>query len=154
MINQNIPPVGFYFKLTFNGEEYAFIEVSGISMEMETDEIVEGGENRFTHRVPISSSFSNLVLKRGIVSQNSELLRWCQNTLEGTLSNPITTNNVFVHLLDANANILRSWKFHNAYPVKYAVGPFQSETNEVAIETLELKYIYFDRAIHSSNSNP
>lgn len=143
MINQNIPPGGFYFKISFNGEEYTFLEVSGISMEMETNETVEGGENRFTHRVPTIVRYQNFVLKRGIISQNSALLAWCQETLEGSLLNPIKTHHVMVALLDANATIVMCWEFYDAYPVKWSVGLLQSEANEIAIETLELAYTLF-----------
>ncbi len=43
---QEYPPVAFYFKLSFTGisgaVEASFKEVSGISMEMGTEEISEG----------------------------------------------------------------------------------------------------------------
>ena len=67
MAKQYIPPVGFYFALSFKGEQTGFKEVLGISLEMETEEIVAGGENRFLHRVPTIASFQNLVLKKLII---------------------------------------------------------------------------------------
>lgn len=144
MANQKIPPVGFYFTLSFNGEEYGFQEVSGISIHMETNEIAQGGENRFVHRVPTSVKFQNLVLKRGMASQNSALLRWCQETLEGNMSNPIKTHTILVQLLDTGSGVISSsWQFYNAYPVKWSVSPLLSNTNEVVIETLEMVYSYF-----------
>ncbi|MEZ4859168.1 MAG: phage tail protein [Flavobacteriaceae bacterium] len=141
MANQKIPPVGFYFTLSFNGEEYGFQEVSGISSQMETNEIAQGGENRFVHQLP---TIQNLVLKRGMASQNSALHRWCQETLEGNMSNPIKTHTILVQLLDTGSGVIfKSWQFYNAYPVKWSVSPLLSNTNEVVIETLEMVYSYF-----------
>ena len=144
MANQNIPFNGFYFTLSLNGEEYGFQEVSGISMETEIKEIVNGGENRFAHRVPTTVKFQNLVLKRGIASQNSALLRWCQETLEGNMSNPIKTHTILVQLLNTG-NVVKSWQFYNAYPVKWSVSSLLPNTNEVGIETLEMVYSYFQQ---------
>ena len=48
------PPAGFHFKIEFVGvsgadsdTEQRFQEVSGLSVEIETEELREGGENRF-----------------------------------------------------------------------------------------------------------
>jgi len=153
MAKQYIPPVGFYFALSFKGEQTGFKEVLGISLEMETEEIVAGGENRFLHRVPTIASFQNLVLKRGITSENSELLKWCENILQGSLSNPITPQNISVYLLDASGDYLMIWNFYNAYPIKFSVDALSGENNEVLIETLELVYTFFETTNNSKNSN-
>jgi phage tail-like protein len=44
-----------------------FQEVSGISTEMLLNELREGGENRFGHRLSKQTKHPNLVFKRGIV---------------------------------------------------------------------------------------
>jgi len=59
-------PVGFYFELSFRGEDAAFQEVSGMSKELSVEEVVCGGENRFKYRLPTVSSSQNLVLKRAL----------------------------------------------------------------------------------------
>lgn len=153
MFKPYYPPEGFYFALSFQGEQTGFIEVSGITMEMETDEIVAGGENGFVHRVPARTRFQNLILKRGITSSNSELFTWCQNTLDGSLSNPISPQNISVHLLNTNGDNLMNWNFYNAYPLKFSVDALSAENNEVLIETLELAYTYFETRNNSKNSN-
>lgn len=57
------PTVGFYFQVTIENETYSFKEVSGISSEVSTEEITEGGENRFKYKVPTHVKYSNLELK-------------------------------------------------------------------------------------------
>ena len=61
-------PVGFHFKVEFTGIEttqndHQFQSVSGLSIDLETEEIAEGGENRFKHKIPVRTKFPNLVLK-------------------------------------------------------------------------------------------
>ena len=53
------PPGAFHFKVEFNGvtgtdndTEQRFQEVSGLSFDIETEELKEGGENRFTWKLP------------------------------------------------------------------------------------------------------
>ena len=122
----------------------SFKEVSGISMEMDTEEIAEGGNNAYKHRVPTSVKFSNLVLKRGLVPKNSELIGWCMKTLGGGLSQVIETKTIIVNLLDENGNPIQSWSFANAWPVKWSASDLNSMNNEIVIETLEFSYSYFE----------
>jgi phage tail-like protein len=140
-------PVGFLFKLTFTGilEEggIGFKEVSGISMDLETEEISEGGENQFTHRLPSAVKFNNLILKRGLADKNSELVKWCMDTFSGQLDKPVVPKNISVRLLDEKAKPLMSWDFHSAWPVKWSVADLGSVDNNLAIETLEFSYNYF-----------
>jgi len=143
------PPVAFYFQLSFDGVsgtvDAAFKEVSGITMEMGTEEITEGGNNSYKHRVPTSVKFSNLVLKRGMVPTGSELISWCEDTLGGGLSETIRTKNIIVKLLDENGDPLKSWNFVNAWPVKWSISDLHSMNNEIAIETIEFSYSYFSK---------
>ena len=53
------PPVGFHFKVEVLGlpravdDDVRFTEVSGLSFEVTTEEVPEGGENRFIQRYPV-----------------------------------------------------------------------------------------------------
>jgi len=137
-------PVGFYFSLSFEGEDAAFKEVSGISKELGVEEITSGGENRFKYRLPNVSSSQNLVLKRAIVPTGSKLITWCASTLDDGLATAIQTKDVSVDLLDNEGKVLIKWTFYNAYPVKYAASDLKSQESEILIETIELAYNYFN----------
>ena len=136
-------PVGFYFSLSFKGEDAAFKEVLGISQDLEMEEVRGGGENRFKYRLPTVVSSNNLVLKRAIVPKDSKLIQWCTDTFGGDLSNPIETNDVSVNLLNNDGQVLIKWTFHSAYPAKYIVADLKSQESEVLMETIELAYTYF-----------
>jgi phage tail-like protein len=148
-MSNTYPPVAFYFRLSFDGDasnaDASFKEVSGITMEMGTEEITEGGNNNYKHRVPTSVKFSNLVLKRGLVPKDSAVIQWCIDTLSGGLSSAIVTKTILVSLLDENANPLNSWSFANAWPVKWSASDLNSMNNELVIESLEFSYSYFTK---------
>lgn len=145
------PPVAFHFAVSFGipgrDADCAFREVSGIAAEMDTETVVEGGENRFVYQLPKAVKHPRLVLKRGVAPFTSRLVTWCRDVLEGGLSYPVTTKLMRVSLLDEAGQGLRVWSFENAYPVKWEVEPFQSSKNEVAIEKVELAYQFSKREV-------
>lgn len=136
------PIAGFFFLVEFgrNKAEFdmAFSEVSGLSVEIETEELEEGGESRFKHRLPKRRVHGNFVCKRALQPlKDSELSKWVHSTLEGDFGQPIKTTNAFVSLLDEKRNKVSGWSVINVYPVKWSLAPFDSARNELAIETIE-----------------
>ena len=149
------PPAAFYFSVKIpvpsdkkkqQTEDTAFQEVSGIAAEVETEDYVEGGENRFVHRLPKSVKYPKLILKRGIAGSTSSLVNWCNSMLESELTK-IDVRRLSVSLLNQCGDPVRSWSFENAYPVNWEVEAFNSTKNEVAIEKIELSYNYCTREI-------
>lgn len=142
-------PTSFYFRLEFSGPDMAadnaFQEASGLSVELEIEELREGGQNMYKHRFPTGAKYSNLVLRRGFMSQQSKLAIWCKATTTTDFSRPIQTYDVLLHLLDASGEALATWVFLDAYPVKWSLSDFKSQENALAIETLELAYSMFQR---------
>ena len=138
------PPVGFSFKVEFedistsNGDN-SFQSVSGLSVDLETEEIAEGGENRFKHKIPVRSKYPNLVLKRGMLV-DSEVIKWCKKALENFEIEPV---NITVMLLGEDQQTIQTWNIVHAYPIKWNVGDFNAEESKLVIETLELTYNYF-----------
>jgi len=143
------PPVGFYFLLEYSNGNSAvdapFQEVSGLGSELGIDEVGEGGENRYKHRLPLPAKYSNLVLKRGLVTGGSALAEWCKETTESDFGQPIKTQTITVSLLNGSGNKLMSWSFNNAWPVKWGVSDFKSQENAIVIETLEFAYSFFTK---------
>lgn len=145
------PPVGFHFKVEFPSNiedadttnDYQFQSVSGLSVDLETEEIAEGGENRFKHKIPIRTKYPNLVLKRGMLV-GSGMIKWCKKALENFEIVPV---NLTVKLLNEKHEPLLTWNIVHAYPVKWSVGDFNAEENKLVIETLELSYNYFKTII-------
>jgi phage tail-like protein len=151
------PPVGFFFDVNFQGEnliqdvvETRFQSVTGLSVDMQTETVKEGGENRFEHTLPVRTKYNPLVLKRGLV-KDSKMVEWCMDAI---LNFDIRPMNLLVRLLHvkrpapnnppASIEPLVTWKVINAWPKKWSVSEFNAEQNSIAIESLELNYSYFE----------
>lgn len=153
------PPVSFFFEVVFLGNfqngksaqvETHFQSVTGLSVDMQTETLKEGGENRYEHTLPVRSKYTPLVLKRGLV-KDSTLAEWCT---DATLNFDIQPVNLLVHLLHikrsdpqktpTKSEPLMTWKVINAWPKKWSISEFNAERNEIAIESLELNYSYFE----------
>jgi len=146
------PPAGFYFKVIFTStsgdftSETSFKEVSGLTVDTSPEEIEEGGLLSFKHRLPTTYKYSNLVLKRGLIT-DSKLRKWVEKGVNEFTFTPLT---VTIHLLGApesdggEPQILMTWTVHNTWPVKWDVARFDSESNEVVVESIELAFSYFE----------
>ena len=146
------PLVSYYFEVSIGeltGVDCLFSEVSGIEMEIETGtEIKEGGNNSYVHNLPGRSKYTDLVLKRGVVSKTSALFSWCEKTINGNYTKSIETKNVSVKLLDGNGDALIVWNFKDAYPKKLAVSSLNAKASgdgAIMIESITLAYSEFVR---------
>lgn len=110
-----------------------FSEVSGLQIEIETEEKREGGVNEYTHKLSKGTKYPNLVLKRGM-TDSDELWSWFQKAASGN----ITRKSGRIILLDSEGNEKWDWGFKEAYPVKWTGPDFKANSNNVAIESLEL----------------
>jgi phage tail-like protein len=137
------PPWGFYYKVEFsisqNKKDARFQGVSGLSVEYDMDEYKEGGENRFTHKLPVRTRYADLVLKRGMLT-DSTVIEWFLKAFRDREFEP---SDLSVILMNEQGEPLRTWKVVHAFPKKWLVSDFNSNESAVVIETLELSYRYF-----------
>jgi phage tail-like protein len=134
------PPTAFYFSVKFAGLDQmdsSFQEVSGLKVTVGTVEKKEGGDNNFVHHLP--PKFENLVLKRCLM-YNSKLDRWCRDAIEDFKFDP---KDIKLALLGANGGILASWTIVKAFPISWELSTLNSTSNQLAIESLTLKYRLF-----------
>jgi phage tail-like protein len=118
-----------------------FSECSGLQLETEIQDYLEGGENSIVRKFPTRTKQANLVLKRGIVDR----LMW--DWYFGITQGAIVRHPVSVVVKDAagEADVM-IWEFVDAFPTKW-VGPDLNATQgSVAIETVELCHQGMTRA--------
>lgn len=139
------PPVVFHFKVEFSlpdsapeDREARFQEVTGLKKELAVEEYQEGGENRFSHKLPTPAKYPNLVLKRGLL-KSSKLVDWCFDAIDHFNFKPVDLK---VTLLNEEHKPSVSWDFVRAYPLKWSVGDLKAQDNALMIETLEIVYQY------------
>ncbi|MEZ5039249.1 MAG: phage tail protein [Saprospiraceae bacterium] len=141
--------VGFHFKVTFNDlpglqdTDVRFQSVSGLDVQVETEPLKEGGENRFEHTVPGRRKYSSsITLKRGLLRPGqSGLTDWCLKAFNDMIIKPLSF--ISVELLDENHNVLVKWDVTHVWPKSWKVADLNAERSEVLIETLELNFNRF-----------
>lgn len=116
-----------------------FQAVSGLSVEYDMEEYREGGENRFTHKLPVRTKYADLVLKRGMLI-DSEVIEWFLKAFREREFEPA---DVSVILMNEKGEPLRTWKVAQAVPKKWLVSDLNAGENSIVIETMELSYSYF-----------
>lgn len=137
------PPWGFYYRVAFgisqNKNDVRFQSVSGLSVEYDMEEFKEGGENRFTHKLPVRTKYADLVLKRGMLT-DSEVTKWF---LAAFRDRDFKPSDISITLMNEQGEPLRSWNVVHAIPKKWLVSDLNANDNAIVIETLELMYRYF-----------
>jgi phage tail-like protein len=134
------PPWGFYYKVEFdiskNKNDVRFQTVSGLTVEYDMEEYKEGGENRFTHKLPVRTKYADMVLKRGMLT-DSKVIEWFLDAFRNREFEPTNMN---VILMNEKSEPLRTWKVAHAIPKKWTVSDLNANENALVIETLELSY--------------
>jgi phage tail-like protein len=137
------PPWAFYYKVEFgiskDKNDVRFQTVSGLSVEYDMEEFKEGGENRFTHKLPVRTRYADLVLKRGMVT-NSAVITWF---LDAFRERQFVPSDVSVILMNEGGSPLRTWKVAQAIPKKWSISDLNANENTIVIESMELSYRYF-----------
>ncbi len=140
-----MPPTGavvdplatFNFRVRIPGwEPILFDEVSGFEMTMKFDEVREGGLNEYHHFLPARIEYGNLTLKRGIAVED-QFLKWCVNSFNRS---GISRKTIAIELLDQIGNVVMSWTFLDAFPVKWSGPSFKAGDAGIVIETLEIAH--------------
>ena len=129
-----------------------FQEVSGLKITMETMGKSESGENVFVHQIPKSVKFEDLVLKR-CLTKSEDLEKWCRLALENFEFKPM---DIKLSLLSSKSEAVEGsnnqiplavWSIEQAFPISWELGSLGSNKNELAIETLTLKYRKFTKIL-------
>ena len=137
------PPVAFHFKVEVldlppNDSDVRFSEVGGLMVEMATEEVAEGGENRFIQKYPVRAKYPELVLSEA--SARLGIWKWARECIEDFR---ISIKNVDIKLLNEQHEPLMTWHVVGAYPTKWSVADLNATSNTVAVESLQLFYQYF-----------
>ena len=138
------PRPTFNFSVTIgdapSSESASFQEISGIGMEVTSVHARLTDESQLVFRVPGAARPGTLTMKRGIISSDAPIARWCHDALESGLGTPISPKQLHVSLLGERGDAVRSWVCTGAYPISWHVSPQLMAKTEVAIESIEFAY--------------
>ena len=121
-----------------------FQECTGLDMEMDVAEYVEGGRNNGVIQRAGRMKVSRIVLKRGMLHPvdagpvNDELWHWFQSVVDGV--RPIRRYDGTIQLLGAEQRVVSMWAFTRGLPAKIVGPQLNARTGEVAIEELQIAH--------------
>jgi len=132
----------FRFTVSIDGIVYAaFTECTLPSLQVETQDINEGGRHEYVHRLPVRVKAGSVTLRRGI-TKNDEMWKWYKQVLEGKIKD--ATRTVTIIMYDSTLRPVSTWTFKGAYPVKWGGPTLKSGDQALAIEELEIAHHGFE----------
>jgi len=115
----------------------SFSEFTLPTLQVETMDIKEGGQNTYTHKLPVRVNNGTVTLKSGVML-TPFLLNWYIQVLEGDIEG--ATRSVVIAMFDVKKIASTVWWFDRAYPIKWTGPTLKANENTVAIESLELAF--------------
>ena len=132
----------FRFMVIMGGIPMAlFTEITLPTLQVETTDIWEGGQNEYQHHLPLRVNAGNVTLKRGITSM-MEFMEWYKLVQEGDIVN--AKKDVTVVFFNVAHIPTIVWNFRDAYPIKWSGPQLTSSSQDIAIEELELVHHGFE----------
>jgi phage tail-like protein len=130
------PYRGYNFLVEIDGITQAgFQEVSGLDASSDPIEYREGNDPNHVRKLPGLNKYSAITLRRGI-TDSDELWNWYRTVQAGK---PVRKNGSIVLMDDAGQEKIR-WNFVNAWPTKWTGPSFNSTSNAVAVEALDIAH--------------
>jgi phage tail-like protein len=128
-----------------NGEPFgdgAFAECTGLDLEMEVKDHLEGGRNDGVIRLVGRARYQPIVLRRGMFfpdggELNRDLWDWLQGMVSGR--RPVARYDGLVEVLEGDTVVAR-WAFVRGVPSKLAGPALNARTGEVAIEEISIAH--------------
>ncbi len=119
----------------------AFTECTLPTLQVETEDVKEGGLSSYSHKLPVRVNAGTFTLRRGVTKSN-ELLKWYLQVARGQMTS--ATRTVTVVILDSLGVPVSRWTFNEAYPIKWSGPQLKAGDNTVAIEEIEFAHDGFE----------
>lgn len=116
----------------------SFAEVSGLSLQYDSVTYKHGLSFAMGVKIiPGMLQPIRLTMKRGVVKNGTFLQQWIQKTYNDPFFSD-AKRDILIDLCDESGAALIRWSVQGALPVKLDAPAFDANTNDVAIETIEL----------------
>lgn len=131
------------FLLEVDGVEIGmFSAVSGLQLSIQTEDLVEGGQNGFTRKLPGRMDWPNIVMTRGLIKSDN-LFDWLSKTSgEGfaAAGNKLKRCTGAITALASDGSRLRAWNLAGCFPVRWKGPEFNVTSNDTLSEELEIAH--------------
>lgn len=122
-----------------------FQDCTGLDIDMDVQELQEGGRNDGVVRRVGRAKYHPLILKRGMFFAgpgervNPDLWAWLQSIAGG--ATPVVRYDGAIDVMDtANEDVVARWVFDRGLPARLAGPQLNARTGEIAIEELHIAH--------------
>ncbi|WP_298469340.1 phage tail protein [uncultured Erythrobacter sp.] len=128
----------FHFEVRFgDADPVPFQELSGLDAESEVIEYRHGNSPAFSPiNMPGLKKSGIVTMKRGLFCNDHVFWDWFNEVKMNTVNRQTVT----ISLLDEAGAPTMVWKLTNAFPTKVSSTDLKSDSNEVAVDTVELAF--------------
>ena len=125
----------FHFEVKWDTNVMSFQEVSGLDIQSEEIKYRAGDSKVFgVVKMPGMMKFGNVTMKKGVFKGDNKFWDWLNQIKLNTIKRvPVT-----ISLLDESSAPTMVWTLNNAWPTKISSTDLKAESNEVAIESIEI----------------
>ena len=121
----------------------AFQECSGLDIEMDVQEYLEGGRNDGVIKQVGRAKYTPIILKRGMFypssgKANRDLWLWIQDIATG--QRPVARYDGMIKVMSSGEDVSATWVFDRGLPTKIRGPELNAKTGEVAIEELHIAH--------------
>lgn len=126
------PLTAYNFKVTVDGVDMRFARVSGLAREYQTVTYRHGlsfreGEQIYKHYV---ERYASITLEQGTIRGDRFLSDWLDSTTPSAMQ---------INLCDETGTPTVAWSVAKALPVKLTAVTFDAASNELSIDSLEVR---------------
>lgn len=125
-----------FFRLTIDGASLGYFnKCEGLSAQVETEQLQEGGNNGFVWQFPTRVTFSTIRLTRPVTEDTVKVAKWISSITTG-----ITRPTGAITALRADKSEIVTWGLIDVLPVSWQGPDFDPETSSVVSEVLEIAH--------------
>jgi phage tail-like protein len=138
---KNYPLPNFHFEVNWGGTRIGFSKISGLEVATSVIEYREGSYLIYnTTKQPGRTTYSNILLERGIFLNDFDFFSWWQKTYNFQEKSQSFRRDIMISLLDDAHNPVMVWKVLNAWPCRVKWSELNAMDNQVMMESLELTH--------------
>lgn len=126
--------LNYRFKVLIDNQVASFSKISGLTMDVETEMIAEGGHNASGYIVEVPAKASKTLRLEGGIYKNSNSL------LERLRPGMRLKQGLVIMVLGAYGNVQIKYSAERAYVTKWEVSELNAESGQVLIHTFEIAY--------------
>ncbi|HVL99042.1 MAG TPA: phage tail protein [Egibacteraceae bacterium] len=130
------PAVTVCFGVRIDGQDIgSFASCDGLGMEVEIQEVKEGGNPFFVHQLPGRIKYSRIKLTRPVNADSVKVAAWIAG-----MATEVKRTQVEIRAMNQKGDSIATWVLFDAFPYKWSGPSLNVEGPKVATETLELAH--------------